>query len=389
MKTFLFALSLLCFLATNAQMSNQEIKEKVIGDLSWNDAPDDLDRLNDFKIVDVDYTVKRNYVNESATSRAAKVVQVDYVNSDGKRIIYEAIAGIMYDARNSKYYLAFDKEHYYKFGTWKIYDDYDNLYEIRKYNDGGLLAVLESYEDGELWYVEKFKGKERGEEAFETYFYEDGVLDYKEMEDADYGLNSDGSVNWKISKVNGNRHGPFEQYFTDTKQVQYKGTYVNGNKEGKYESFYKNGAKKEVASYKNGDRNGSYVSYLEDGTIEEEGAYVKGDEDGTWKILFETSSDFEYPYFTDEDFDLEEALQLGEYFYKQGKFRNGEETGDNVVFYYVSGEKLMDIKGSKLLYYYTNGETCLEGKVDRYGEPKGDWNYYNRSGGLIKKLEVD
>ena len=382
---------LMCFTALTAsgQISDSEILEEVIEHLEYYEE-NQYDRMVDYSIKSSSETVTSAFGDFSSIySRAA---MLEYRTYDGKRAIYKGIVGVAKDTRpgsDGRYFVLFGDEHIYKFGTWLIKDDYGDLYEKRVYNDRGLLTELYSYYEGELFTIEKFKGIALKEEPFETYYYEDGVLDYKEMEDADYGLNSDGSVNWKINKVNGQRHGDFEQYYTDTKQIQFKGTYVNGEREGKYESYFESGQLRELTYYKNGKRNGSYVSYLEDGTLEEEGNYSDGEKDGTWKFIFSTSSDFEYPYFTDEDFDLEKELDLEDYFYKTGKFRNGEEKEGEVQLYYLNGAPLVEYTSSRLKYLYRNGEVCLEGKISRYGEPKGTWSFYDESGDLVKKLEVD
>ncbi|NQX78360.1 hypothetical protein [Gilvibacter sp.] len=388
MRILFYLLVCFCTLTAKGQMSDSEIVEEVIGNLRYDDE-NQFGRIVDYSVSNSNETVT-SYFGDF-TSIYSRNVTVEFRSYDDNRAIYQGVVGVAKDTRpgsDGSYFIITGDEHVYKFGTWIEKDDYGDLYEKRVYNSRGLLVELFSYYEGDLYNREVFKGQELEEDPFETYYYEDGKLDYKETATADVGLNADGSVSWSVNKVDGKRHGEYKQLFPNSNQVSHQGTYVYGSLEGPYTTYYEDGTVRTEQNYKDGDRNGLYTSYMENGDIEEQGNYKKGERDGKWRLTFKTSAEFEYPYFTDEDFELEPYLEIGPYFYKTGKYRDGEEQGD-VELFYMSGEILISYSGSRLKYHYRNGKVCLEGKVDRYGEPKGTWSFYDETGDLVKKLQVD
>ncbi len=296
-----------------------------------------------------------------------KKIKVSYLNKDGRSLVFNDTFELLYNKTHKKYEISCcdnKKEPISRFGEWNY--SYDGvLYETQMYNDQGELETTKGIdEEGNVSYI-------KTKDTYSEYF-------------------SDGTLNYKVGLRNDRKYGEVVSYYEDKKTVRLRCTYVNGQITGAYEEFFENGSPKQRSTYSNGDMTGDYVSYIENGDIKEKGTYENGEKDGDWIVAFETEADFDFPYLTynDEYIDASKELGIGDYFQKLGRFKNGEPRSVSRI-QYTSGEELIKIKGNTITYFYRNGNKYAEGKVDSYGEPKGQWSVYKKDGSLLQKIPVD
>lgn len=142
-----------------------------------------------------------------------------------------------------------DKKSNLKNGTYRLYDQSNNLVEESQYvND-------------------QINGSR-------TLFYKSGAIESIEQ------------------YVNGNFEGTFKGFYEDG-VLQQEGNYTNGQMVGKWSSYYENGKLKEVVTFKDNEENGPFIEYYENGVTKAEGSYLNGDNEHGGLVLFKEDGSVE------------------------------------------------------------------------------------------------
>lgn len=370
-------------LSFSQELSDKQILQKIISfnltDLIEFEEEIVFDKLVSYSIDDTSdkYCKSSAYENHNRDVKRGfpnylrlidrKKIKISYLNKDGRSLVFNDTFELLYNKTHKKYEISCcdnKEEPISRFGEWNY--SYDGvLYETQIYNDRGVLETTKGIdEEGNVSYV-------KTKDTYSEYF-------------------SDGTLNYKVGLRNDRKYGEVVEYHEDKKTIKRTCTYTNGQRVGVSKEFFENGSPKEQCTFNNGKMVGDYISYIENGDIKEKGKYKYGEKDGDWIVAFETENDFDFPYlsYNGDYIDASDELQIGDYFQKLGRFKNGEARSVSRI-QYTSGEELIKIKGNTITYFYRNGNKYAEGKVDSYGDPKGQWSIYKKDGSLFQKIAVD
>lgn len=203
-------------------------------------------------------------------------------------------------------------------GTVSVYHENGALKKKMNLVDGKMNGELKIYfVNGQLKTIENFKkGKvrgpvidyyENGHLAFEGNYNEKGNLD---GEVKMYFKDHEGKLKIKRDYENGNKTGPYKEYYSNGQlyiegftvnnkfekkfksyykngNLKTEGTSVGGSRTGKWKSYHPNGELKEELVLNNNVKDGSYLNYSKDGQLLEKGNYDSDKRVGAWEAYYE------------------------------------------------------------------------------------------------------
>ena len=247
-----------------------------------------------------------------------------------------------------------DRYGYYGFFHIYTFNSFEGEYKNGKRNGKGKefysnkkIKFEGEYLDGKRW-----KGKGYDPEGNLEFGMENGKGYIKEYF-------SDGKIKYEGKYVNGVKHGFFEEYNIEYREMEFWQCETVENREFYYLEF--------EGQYINGERNGKGKVNNIQNKLEFEGEYLNGKRNGNGKI-----------YFSDGDLKFE-----GEYI--NGKIKYGKEyiDKDKLEFEgkYLNGEKIT----GKIYEYYKDGKLKFEG--DYLNGKKWNGKGYNKNKKIIYELK--
>ena len=96
-----------------------------------------------------------------------------------------------------------------------------------------------------------------------------------------------GQLMIEVTFKDGERDGPYKEYYYFGGQLRLEGTYKDDKLDGPYKYYYPYGELKEEGTHKDGEKNGPFKSYQENGQLRQEGTYKDGQRDGTFTIYYD------------------------------------------------------------------------------------------------------
>ncbi len=195
---------------------------------------------------------------------------------------------------------------------------------------------------------------------------------------------------------NGNRNGPWEQYYPGTKQLRYEGTFLNGKEVGVFK-FYCENCKKQPAVIKefNPENELATVKYFSpEGKLLSEGTMEGKIRIGTWTYYQEDTAKI----VLTEEYVNDELHGEKITYYPNGKitertnYQQGKQQGE-AVYYDENGSliKRLNYKDGLLhgraIFYTSSGLMMIDGN---YNEDKefGVWKYYSE-GNLVQEIVIE
>ncbi|KPK86972.1 MAG: hypothetical protein AMS27_03840 [Bacteroides sp. SM23_62_1] len=247
-------------------------------------------------------------------------------------------------------------------GLYKTFNESGNLLLVLNYSSGKLVEEVEQ-EQMDVDIRNEYDDQNRliASGAFRnnipvgihrTYDKEGNVINSKIY-------NESGNVVAEgIIDVEGNREGPWKEYYQDGK-IRATGNYQNNERSGKWVFYYKNGKVEQTGDFIRGRTTGIWTWYYENGIMSREESYFNGKEDG---IMIEYSTDGRI--LTRGDY--VEGEKEGEWYYRVG---DHIETG-----YYITG-----LRDGLWRYFYNDSTLKFEGKYLQ-GNPDGKHKLYYENG---------
>ncbi len=284
-----------------------------------------------------------------------------------------------------------DKKH----GYFKEYTESGDFVRISKYENDVLLPDAEEIQKLDLQYEYYPNGKVKISAMFrngvpegirrefnqegkieKSYLYKNGIL-----------------TGEGIIKEDGNRDGPWKDYYPDGK-LKAEGGYENGKQVGEWKFYFENGKIEQTGKYnKQGKLEGIWKWYFEGGQLSREESYHNAVRDGLLTEYDETGKLIEEGEFVN-------GLEEGPWFeiigdcLIRGNYRDGQRNGIWSTWYLLSdGQKtdsVLSFKGNfiedypdgKHVSYWDNGKIKDEG-VFIMGNKEGEWIKYNYDGTLF------
>ncbi len=161
----------------------------------------------------------------------------------------------------------------------------------------------------------------------------------------------------------GLRHGKWTSYHFNG-NVEWQGKYRMGKEQGSWKSWYEDGSLHEEREFRDAQLEGSYKAYYQSGGLKQEGEYRSGKKEGLWVLYHPDASKAERGAYRDD--------------LPDGPFQSWYEGGQ------TRSQSTWSMGEGKGAFYYPNG--ALEHSAQwRKGKPHGVWEYYDRSGNIIRK----
>lgn len=195
---------------------------------------------------------------------------------------------------------------------------------------------------------------------------------------------------------NGNRNGPWEQFYPGTKQLRYEGTFLNGKEVGVFK-FYCEKCKSQPTVIKefNPENELATVKYFSpEGKLLSEGTMEGKNRTGTW-TYFQADSEkivLTEEYLNDELHGEKITYYSNGNITERTNYQNGKLEGE-AVFYDENGaliKRLNYINGllhGRAILYTSSGQIMIDGN---YKEDKeyGVWKYYSE-GNLVQEIVIE
>jgi len=197
----------------------------------------------------------------------------------------------------------------------------------------------------------------------------------------------------------GEKNGPWVEYYPNGKDIFFKGGYKNGKKDGKWVFYYMNGNIENEGSFKNDLKDGVWVQYYRDGNLIRKELYNNGEyvrrislkeSETPKKKLFvprrlsgENSKWFELNKINNEKY----GKPINQYTHDGLKTGMWEDYWDNGQLSNKGPYKNGKADGI-WEYYYENGQLNIKGLYKNYLRD-GIWEFYDEDGSLREKSLYD
>ncbi|PHR71884.1 MAG: hypothetical protein COA67_05700 [Lutibacter sp.] len=395
---------LLCLVGvfkSNSQISDSEIKKQVLDShKSYAEYPEDFAELISIDIQNSSKSGCWRDIHCDMKSKYSRKVEILYKNSQGNKIAYTAIVGVFYTpnhANKKRYNIDYLEIETRKFGIFK--ESLGDVEVDKEYNEKGFLIREkrkykgESEDDFKYMTTEEFfKGNtSKYQSPYKEITYLDENIDSKKDPSGEYYYYKNGDLNYEILK-DGKPKGKYIRHFESRKK--WVVTEYDKDLDIVSESvFYENGQLKEKGNYKNKgfNKTDEWAFYFKNGQIKEIGMYKDDNKIGQWKEAINVKDDVDFPEFENEELFKSSILSnIGEYIYRVGTYRDGEDEMQDEGFkaIYDSGEIFRTFSGRKIKYYFRNGNIMIEGKYDSDGYETGKWKVYKENGSLLFEENV-
>ena len=180
-------------------------------------------------------------------------------------------------------------------GLWKKYDDKGNLLYEGNFNHGVPVGTFHYYySNGKLKSTTLFI---EGTHKVHTSMYdvneklasEGNFID--QIKDSIWNYyNPKGTLIKSEAYRNGQRHGWWRTYSSETGQLLEECHYDNDKANGERKTYFTDGKISTESHYINGDMSGKFTSYFPNGKIFYTGTYLNGLETGEWKYFDENGN---------------------------------------------------------------------------------------------------
>ena len=190
----------------------------------------------------------------------------------------------------------------------------------------------------------------------------------------------------------GEKNGPWVEYYPNGKDIFFKGGYKNGEKDGDWVFYYMNGNIELEGTFKNDLKDGVWAQYYRDGNLIRKELYNNGEyvrrislkeSETSKKKLFvprrlsgENSRWFEW----NKDQPIVDGVQINQYTHDGLKTGMWEDYWDNGQLS-NKGPYKNDLKDGIWEYYYENGQLNIEG-LYKNNKRDGDWVFYYMNGNI-------
>jgi len=197
----------------------------------------------------------------------------------------------------------------------------------------------------------------------------------------------------------GEKNGPWVEYYPNGKDIFFKGGYKNGKKDGKWVFYYMNGNVENEGSFKNDLKDGVWAQYYRDGNLIRKELYNNGEyvrrislkeSETPKKKLFvprrlsgENSKWFELNKINNEKY----GKPINQYTHDGLKTGMWEDYWDNGQLSNKGPYKNGKADGI-WEYYYENGQLNIKGLYKNYLRD-GIWEFYDEDGSLREKSLYD
>jgi len=183
---------------------------------------------------------------------------------------------------------------------------------------------------------------------------------------------------------NGKRHGVWEKYFPDTKQLRYTGEFQHGKEVGVFKFYCQDCGEQptSIRTYTKGSIEAHVQYFTKKGKLVSEGTMIGKKRTSKWVYYHKESE----AIMTQEYYEEGVLSGVQTTYYKNGKkaeevtYANGVKQGDNK--YYSPEETLLkelQYKDNKLHgktnYYDAHGNLTISG-LYKHGKKHGLWKYY-------------